>query len=531
MESDTFLTNGFSLFLIQDQKFMIVDVDTLTIQFTFNVEQGYLQGMYYDDESSQITLIAYEYTYPEATDEKVADYYYWRYRNVITKVYIFNVSDPSNTTLARDLAFDNTYLVQSRMIDGMLYLVLDNYQLSYGLDESNFIPTYRDSVLGVRTRQLSASRIFFMPIGNDYISYLMLVSLDTRSDEAADVKAYIGAGWQIFMSLKNLYTTVHQYEYNQETEIYTYYTVIVRFEVQGDRTLAYQATGRVAGSPLNQFSMDEYEGVLRVATTHRVWTQTGSTISNQVYLLDATSTDEMTQISVLGNLGKPGESIFAVRFDGEIGYVVTFVNTDPLYKISLADPSNPYVISAYEEPGVSDYLHLINEDLTLGVGRQATEIGGITRFVGVKVSLYHTGSDTTVLKGNYLVEGDWSYTNVMYDHKAFIYYPRLDLGKVFFAIPVIEYQSSPSNPDYWSYSQSLYVFEIHLETEELIFLGRISHLDNGNNNWNYSWFDSIERAVMIEDQIYTISRNQIRRYSFMEEIALKQSLIIRQVDN
>lgn len=524
-ESDVFLTDGYTLFMIQGQTFRIVDVDSLTLSYEFKLENGYLHGMYYDEESKQVILIAYEYTYPTEEERKAADFW-WYYSYTTTKVYIFDVSDHEDITIARELSFANTYMIQSRMIGGMLYLMLDNYQINYQLNEDDFVPRYKDSEVGSEDIALPAQSIFFMPTGNDYLGYLMLVSLDTRSDLEADVKAYIGSGYQVYMSLNNLYNVVYRYDYDEETQIYTYSSFVMRFEVQEDNTLVFKAMAQVEGSPLNQFSIDEYEGVLRIATTHRVWTNTGSTVSNQIFLLDATVDGEMTQLSKLGNLGKPGESIFAVRFNGEIGFVVTFVNTDPLYKISLADPYYPVVISEYEEPGVSDYLHIINDNLTLGVGRHAETIQDITRFVGVKVSLYNTAGNETLLKGNYLVEGTWSYTNVMYDHKAFIYYPRLDLGVVYFAIPIFEYTNNPSNPNYWNYSQNLYVFKIQLASETLEYVGRVSHMDQIQDPYYWYWFDSVDRAVMIENKIYTISQTQIRVHEIGESLIPGGHLIL-----
>ena len=528
-ESDLFLTNGYTLFMIQNNKFRIVDVDSLTKTFEYSIDQGYMHGMYYDAVANQVILITYTYIYetPKQTEDESVDMWrYWYFYKTQTNVIIFDVEDTSEVVIVRELEFDNTYMVQSRMIDGMLYLVLDNYQINYAFNEDNFIPIYRDSEVSDDNISLPASSIFFMPNGNDSLGFLMLVSLDTRSDDAVDVKAYIGSSYQIYMSLYNLYTVVYRYDYNSETNEYRYYTNILRFEIQADKTLAFKAIAKVDGSPLNQFSIDEYDGVLRIATTHRVWTQNTNTVSNQVYLLDATTSEIMTQLSMLGGLGKPGESIFAVRFNGVEGFVVTFVNTDPLYKISLADPYNPFVISAYEEPGVSDYLHIINQDLILGVGRNAVTTDGWTRFTGVKVSLYNKSGTETILKANYLVEGTYSYTNVQYDHKAFIYYPRLDLGVVYFAIPVFEYTNSPEQAYYYNYSQSLYVFQINLSEETIDFVGKISHLTPIDNPYYWRWFDSVERAVMIEDRVYTISQTQIRVHQIGEGLLPVGSLIL-----
>jgi inhibitor of cysteine peptidase len=563
-ESDTFLTDGYYLYLTSNNKFRIIDADTLEIVFTYEIATGYLHGIY--RVGNKVVLIAYEYTIKEQAGDASRDYYFWSYYLYSTKVVVFDTTDMADVQIERELTFDNTYLVQSRMIGSMLYLVLDNYQINYGFEGDDFIPVYSDSFLGTDPITMPAADIYFMPNGNQYLSYLMLVSLDIEAEEAADVKAYLGSSYQIYMSQNNLYSIVYRYDYNETTQIYTYSTAILRFAIDPvSKALSFAAVGIVAGSPLNQFSMDEYNGVFRIATTHWTWnnfvvfqedgsdtSETGTSnsgdgedevittservtttittwqnrIENQLYLLDATAEGEMTQLSKIEDIGKPGESIYAVRFNGPIAYVVTFVQTDPMYKFDLTNPLQPVELGAYYEDGVSDYLHIINDQLLLGIGRQAALINGFTRFTGVKVGLYNTEEDTPALADQYLAEGEYSWTQVGYDHKAFIYYPLLEQGIVYFAIPVFEYTHTAIEPYYWNFSQNLYIFKVTIVSETLDFVGKISHLDEiDDDNWWY-WFDSIDRAVMIEDRIYTISQTQIRVHTFQNGIVAVDHLIL-----
>ncbi len=197
-----------------------------------------------------------------------------------------------------------------------------------------------------------------------------------------------------------------------------------------------------------------------------------------------------------------------------------------MYKFDLSNPLQPVELGAYYEDGVSDYLHIINNSLLLGIGRQAAIIDGATRFTGVKVGLYNTVGNTPALADDYLVEGEYSWTQVGYDHKAFIYYPQLDQDAVYFAIPVMEYDYQSTESYSWRFSQNLYIFKVTLSTESLELLGKISHLDDlEDDNWWY-WFDSIERAVMIEDRIYTISQTQIRVHTFKDGIVAVDHLIL-----
>ena len=199
---------------------------------------------------------------------------------------------------------------------------------------------------------LPANRIFFMPDDGQSFSYLELVSFDVTDNKDINIKAYLGSSYQIYMSQNNLYTVVYRWNWDEDSRAGEYFTYVIRFEII-DHELTYKAIGKIDGYPLNQFSMDEYEGVFRIANT---------SYNYEFYLLDATSEDTMTQISVLEGLGKPGERIYAVRYTNETAYVVTFVNTDPLYKLDLSDPENPEIVGELYEEGVSDYLHNISDD-------------------------------------------------------------------------------------------------------------------------------------------------------------------------
>jgi len=512
-ESDRILTDGYYIYVISNSHFYIIDADSLQIVFTYTYENGYLIGMYrYND---RIVVISSEYSYEESTDAEKADgyYTYWYSYSYGIRINVFDTSDMENVNIAKSMYFDSASIVDSRMIDGTVYLILDNYAIYYGFTEDDFVPEYQDSTIGEEVLQVAAQNIYYMPNDNNSFGYLLLISFNVADDSGANVKAYLGSSYQIFMSLDNLYTIIYRYAYDEETQIYTQDTYILRFQIV-DNELVYQACGKVSGMPLNQFSMDEYDGVFRIATTGYNWTQTSTEVNNQIYLLDATSVNEMTQIGYLGDLGKPGERIYAVRYSEAIAYVVTFVNTDPMYKIDLSDPANPAVIGELYEEGVSDYLHELTDSIMIGVGRQAVTEGGWTHFTGVKVSLYDTTGNDPVSLETYFVEGEYSYSPVIYDHKAFVSYTPTDANFTYVVIPVYEYS------ELWYHSsQSAYVFKVYF-SGDLEFVTKLSHMDENSENPYYYYFDSIERTIMIEDRIYTVSYTKIQMYDMSNNFNL-----------
>jgi Secreted protein containing C-terminal beta-propeller domain distantly related to WD-40 repeats len=133
--------------------------------------------------------------------------------------------------------------------------------------------------------------------------------------------------------------------------------------------LKFYASGAVPGQPLNQFSLDEYNGNLRIATTiGSSWFMRSET-ANDVYVLDP----EMKIIGSVLDLGKT-EKIYSARFIEDKGYVVTFRQTDPFYVIDLADPRDPKLAGELKIPGYSGYLHPVNKDKIIGVGMENSNV-------------------------------------------------------------------------------------------------------------------------------------------------------------
>jgi len=517
-EADRILTDGYFIYVLTSNQFVIVNADDMTITDTFQMDDNYVYGMYRYGNKIVLLSQEYHYIYDDSVSTKTgADGIYWDYYYVRftygARITVLDVTDRSDIQVSRSLYFEGSYLSESRMIDGYVYLVMNNYASNYGYNEDTFVPEYLDSTVSDELIQLPAQNIFYMP--NNYLSfgYLMLVSFSVDDSEPADVNAYLGSCYQIFMSQDNLYTIVYRYWYDEALMFYSYETMIIRFAIE-DHKLVYKAIGSVDGQPLNQFSMDEYDGYFRIATTGYEYTETTWKITNKVSIFDATTEGTIEPVSELTGLGKPNERIYAVRFSGDFGYVVTFVNTDPLYKLDLSDPDNPAILGELYEEGVSDYLHEISDNLLLGVGRQAVTEGDWTHFTGVKVSLYDITGDDPINLETYLVEGEYSYSPVTYDHKAFTSYEPTGADFMYVAIPVYEYYA-----DYWNSAQNVYVFKV-MYSGDLEMLTKLTNMpDQESQEYYYWYYDSIERTVMIDNMIYTVSYSQIQKYDMDSDFA------------
>jgi uncharacterized secreted protein with C-terminal beta-propeller domain len=155
-------------------------------------------------------------------------------------------------------------------------------------------------------------------------------------------------------------------------------TSLHKFLTVASGASTYQGSGEVPGALLNQYAMSEYDGVLRVASTvseRRGWVNSRQTTEGLVTTLHEEG-GALRQLGQVGGLGRQdNESIRAVRFIEERGYVVTFRQTDPLYLLDLRDAATPKVVGELKIPGYSGYLHPIGENLLLGVGQSGLDSG------------------------------------------------------------------------------------------------------------------------------------------------------------
>ena len=189
-------------------------------------------------------------------------------------------------------------------------------------------------------------------------------------------------------------------------------TDIHRFDLSDPAEPAYDATATVAGNLINQFAMSEYRGHLRVAATD--WSSWP--LESSLTVFDAG--DELEEVGKVTGLG-PTESIFAVRFLGDRGFVVTFRQTDPLYVLDLSDPTAPAVTGELKIPGFSRYLHPLGGGLLLGVGQDADPETGWAE--GLQVSLFDVSDSAAPAQIARLPLGR-AESAAEFDHRAFTYH-------------------------------------------------------------------------------------------------------------
>ncbi len=345
------------------------------------------------------------------------------------KVSLFRVSDPARPELIRETRIESYYST-ARMVDHRVYLVVSAYLDLYpylddpqSIDVDSLLPTMTDNTHPAQpndatTQKISECDTIYRPGTANGTGTVSLLSFDLQTPlSEISRESLLSNNGLVYANRENLYLAT------MEDEIWMWLpvaegdeyplpgTTIHKFRLSAQPE--YVASGRVDGWLLSQFSMDEYQGVLRLVTTEENWWE-DSGPANRLYELEQ-SGETLVERSRLEGLGKPGERIYSARFMQDKGFLVTFEQTDPFYTLDLSDPDQPKVAGELEVPGFSTYLHPIEGDMLIAVGRETGDNG-------LTVSLF----DTTDFQNPVLLSrqsiGAGSSSEAEYNHHAFTWF-------------------------------------------------------------------------------------------------------------
>ncbi len=275
---------------------------------------------------------------------------------------------------------------------------------------------------------------------------------------------------------------------------YMEFSLIDKIQAKNGK-LEIVAQGKVPGQLSNQFSLDEYDNHLRVATTvNVVWSSVmkdRAQSTNNVWTLD----ENLNAVGQLTDLAE-GERIYSTRFVGDRLYMVTFRQIDPFFVIDLSNPEKPESLGELKIPGFSRYLHPYDEDHIIGIGRDATDMG---RTQGLKISLFDVSAvENPKEVAKFVADEKYAQSTAEYEHKAFLFSKEKNL----LVIPAYSYNYREEGETY----NGALVFNIN--TEEIELRGLIDH--SGSLDSNYYYRAGVERSLYIEDMLYTKSPNLIR---------------------
>ena len=506
-EADIVKTDGTYIYYLTNEKLTIINTENAsqmkemsTIKFdeTFTPEEIFLNN-------DKIIVIGKRYEY-DKTERKIGideDYLYPNYMDkTYTSAKLYNVKDKINPTLERTVEVEGNYLT-ARMIGSNVYIVSNKYMYyayicntykSTELNEDDFKPHYLDTATSNETKSINFDCIYYIPEFED-TNYLNIVAFNITNNQEANVESYLGAGEEIYASKENLYVTKTKYDYekNNKTSITT---EIYKFNLN-NANCTFAKAGDVPGSVLNQFSMDECNGYFRIATTDSTsWNSESNT--NNLYVLN----ENLETIGKIEGLAK-GERIYSVRFMGNRAYMVTFVETDPLFVIDLSNPTTPTVLGELKIPGYSKYLHPYDETHLIGIGEDTEVVnygyGDRVETNGMKMAMFDvTDPNNPQELYNVKIGEKGTYSELLYNHKALLFSKEKNI----IAFPV-----SITEDDYKVTFQGAIVYGVSLEKG---FELKTKISNSATDYDRYYSRNRVERIIYIKDTLFTLSNGLIK---------------------
>ncbi|MGN1168446.1 MAG: beta-propeller domain-containing protein [Lachnospiraceae bacterium] len=469
-EADIVKTDGRYLYVMKENGKEISVVDTekelkkrgsISIAEDENAEEFYL----ITDEKKMIVIVS-ERT--ESGEEM--------YSSETEKIQAitYDISSPEKPKKLGSISQSGMY-TSSRFSDGYLYLFSEYYiQNDVKKDRpETYVPMAGDSLI--------KEKDILLPLSSRGCMYEVVtaVSLDSPS-EISDSKAIFTNGGELYVSINNIY--YYETEWSDDGESVQ---TKIRKLGYGEGTFTKAKTGSVKGYLNDSFSIDEYNGYLRIVATDDE--------ANAVYVLDK----DMEIVGSIKNVAK-GEEIYSARFIRDTGYFVTFRQVDPLFSVDLSEPENPEIIGKLKIPGFSEYLHFYGDGKLLGIGMDVDEESQVTE--GVKISMFDISDKTDVKEENkYILKNAYS-TDVFYDYKAVL----IDVEK-----NLIGFSANTEG------GEKYYIFAYD---EKEGFQCKMAEEVNGSSMWG-------TRGVYIGEMLYVIRGNVIEAYS-LKDYGKKDDLIL-----
>ncbi|MEI6222184.1 MAG: beta-propeller domain-containing protein [bacterium] len=505
-----------------------------------------------------------------------------------SKLYIYDVSNKDAIKELRHVAFD-TSLLSSRKIGDVVYAVLYRAPRYWIMEKrlanggasssedtvaNDFFPVVFDSIAGdVRQPLLPCEDISYIPDFSEP-SYMVVASVNVRTatDELTK-QVTLGTGQNIYASQNNLYVAATNFRGDimpllmkqsdsnssgvsaptpgatidpvppltpddpkntiirpqEET------TNLYKFSIS-DGTVKFLNHQEVPGHILNQFSMDEFDGYFRVATTKQTFVADGA-VTNNVYVLDPS----FQLVGKLEGLAK-GEQLRSARFLGKRAYLVTFKNIDPLFVIDLSTPQKPTVLGELKIPGYSDYLEPYDETHLIGFGKDAIDAKiedtfwrsvDFAWYQGLKVALFDVSDPSHPVEQFHEIIGDRGTDSpVLRDHHALLFDKEKNL--LAFPVDVAEIKNKQgqklNGSEYGEVVfRGAYVYSLSLD-KGFTLRGKLSHVKGAISSnlpdvisndgkgmqcdASQCYFsDAIMRLLWIDSSLYTVAPGSVRAWN------------------
>ncbi|MBR1750612.1 MAG: beta-propeller domain-containing protein [Ruminococcus sp.] len=421
-EADIVKTDGKNIFYLSSGYVFAIECDDGKMQehmidfeeiFGDEFRGGRASEMYLDGGSLTVIINSYDPYEYTCVDDETGDNITRTFDRDSVNVITFDVTDLNDIKQTGKYTIQGWY-VTSRMIDGKLYLASNSGVSYYGTYEDGGTPEFAPVYSVNGEMHYVNSGDIFVPETPNGSSYTNLSLINTRAGcEPASIKTFFGINHEIYQTTDRLFLVGTQWDDSDEDN-WEFSTRMISIDTT-DGILEPLASGTVEGSVNDKYSLNYSDGVLSVVTNveHYDSKTYESTLENYLYTLD----DNMEVIGKTEAFGD-GEVVKSVTFKDNYAYVVTFMQTDPLFAIDLSDPKKPTIVSELKMPGFSSHMRAFGEGRIVGFGNTADEETGWS--TGLKLSVYDNSDPDNVkeLANVELNETDDNYSEVYYSSAA-----------------------------------------------------------------------------------------------------------------
>ena len=546
-EADFVKTDGYHIYTVNGNAlhiFGVPEFGELLPLSEFPVEGSPRQMLVHAD-SDRVVVFSQIHPYMLPADHPLRDAVevdddsgrHWRVAS-ISKATVIDIGDRENPELLREVFLEGNYQT-ARLVDASVrvgsfshtsvpglrdwwwYYRESDYQREPALrraraairaaDLGDLVPRFYerrlDGSFEVRGLTRGDCATFHRPQNSHGRGFTSLLSFDLFGDELEVDAEHIVSNWPtIYASRDSLYVAepAHDWWWFWWNDDHSEQLNLHKFDISTPGESRYVASGRVSGVLINQFSLGEHDDHLRVATTEnfwgRWWLPDAPPSENHVFVLEQVG-DELRTVGHVGGIAE-GERIWAARFVGDKGYLVTFEQIDPLFTLDLSDPTDPRIIGELKIEGVSTYIHPIENDrlLTIGISGDDQGLTWQTQVSMFDVSDFGAPALTDELPVS--SGSGWGWSEALWEHKAFQYWPPERL----LAVPAST----------WSYEDGRYEFTSRLELVKvdpeaesgagLSNYGHVdhSHLFQSDDDFFWNRLD-VRRSIFMGDFLYAIS--------------------------
>ncbi|MEG0471254.1 MAG: beta-propeller domain-containing protein [Solibacillus sp.] len=509
-EGDIAITDGQYIYSVVDNQIMITDAKNMKVvkKLAFNNDVYPSHLMLH-----QNTLIVAYSAYIETSKEPYYD------GKSVAKVAFYDVKDAKNPKLIREIGQDG-YLTNLRKVGNYLYIVSNhspNYWMLREVEDMDLQPYTYDT--NDADQALPFEKIRILP-DSSAPNYLIVSAIDVNTIASAklNTESYLGNSGQLYMAQNAIYLASMNYNHmpmlRSEAEVTSDVSMPAEvnettiYKISVDKTaIRMAAQGKVKGSILNQFSMEEHNGHFRIATTEGNAWGSAADSKNHLFILDAA----LKQVGAVNDLAK-GERIYSARFMGDKAYIVTFKETDPLFVIDTKNPKAPKVLGELKIPGFSNYLHPIGENHLLGIGYDTEvkmEPGSKEPMVltkGMKLSLFNVTDLTNPIEQDaVIIGGRGTYSAVQHDHKALF----RDVRNNYYGFPITIYEPGNDKDRLTYKGTGAQIYKITTAGIELT--GDLMEPARPGEQYEDS-YNVVQRILYTGDTLYTVSPTKITSY-------------------